>query len=61
MTHCRNRNDDMYLSEWYDNYLMTYVKIISKPKYNNEQRIKYNEILLNWYDNWHGYMEEQTN
>jgi len=60
MTHLKKRNNDMYLEEWYSNYLMKYVDIISKPKYNQKQRIKFNEVLLNWYENFGGYMEEQT-
>lgn len=50
----------MYLSEWYDNYLMKYVKIIEKPKYTTQKHQKYTEKLLEWYENWSGYMEEVT-
>lgn len=54
----RSRNNEMYLSEWYNNYLMSYVRIISHPKYTHEQRVKYYEILLAWYENFNGYLEE---
>ncbi len=44
MAHCKRRNEDMYIEEWYNKYLMSYVDIIYKPKFTQEQRIKYNEI-----------------
>lgn len=54
----RSRNKDMFLSDWYNDYLMQYLRVFGKPKYSMEQRIKYNEILLRWYDNWEGWNEE---
>jgi len=58
MQHRRNRNNDMYLQDWYDNYLMEYVTIIESPKLSQQKHRKYNEKLLEWYENWKGYMEE---
>lgn len=58
MTHKRSQNDDMTLSDWYNNYLMKYVTIISKPTYSTKQQVTYNDILLRWYGNWSGYMKE---
>lgn len=59
MTTYSNRNKDMYLSEWYEDYLLTYVAIISKPKFSQKQTASYNETLLRWYENFNGYMEKQ--
>lgn len=58
MTEYRNRNNEMYLSDWYDNYLMKYKMIIEKPRFTMHQHKKYTEKLLEWYENWNGYMEE---
>ena len=58
MKEYKTRNDEMYLSDWYDQYLMKYLSIISKPKYSQKEMQKYNEVLLRWYDNFNGYLEE---
>ena len=60
MSHWKNRNKEMSLEEWYDDYLMEYVKIIAKPKLLGRKHDKYNEKLLEWYDNWNGEMVEVT-
>ena len=54
----RNRNKDMFLTDYYNEYLMEYLILFDKPKYTMEQRIKYHELLLQWYDNWEGWDEE---
>lgn len=58
MKEYRNRNKDMYLQDWYDDYLMGYAQIFQHPKFSQEQSSKYTEKLLQWYDNWSGYTEE---
>lgn len=58
-TEWKNRNNEMYMSDWYDNYLVRYVEIIQHPRYSREQSQKYSELLLQWYENWNGWMEEQ--
>jgi hypothetical protein len=54
MTLYRNYNNGMYLHDWYSNYLMKYVNIISKPKYSIDVHRKYSDKLLEWYENWNG-------
>lgn len=58
-TEWKNRNNEMYKSDWYDLHLMKYVKIIEHPRHSKEKSLKYTELLLQWYENWSGWMEEQ--
>jgi hypothetical protein len=58
MSYTTTRNDEMFMSDWYDNYLIKYVNIISKLKFSDEQQEKYNQLLVEWYGNWNGYEVE---
>lgn len=37
MEQLRNRNNEMYLSAWYDDYLMKYVGIVAHPRFSREK------------------------
>lgn len=50
----QNQNKDMSLEEWYNNYLMTYVKTINNLKHSENQFHRFNKKLLEWYNNWNG-------
>ena len=60
MHHYLKKNNGMSLGKWYVDYLMPYTMQFKHPKYSKEQRDRYSEKLLEWYDNWDNSIQEEV-